>query len=192
MNKTIRDRILEAAEEIFSRFGFKKTTMDEIAESLHKAKGSIYYYFKNKEDVFKSILEKESSLLRNEIKKAIDSEVAVEKKLEAYLLIKIKMMKKVGVYYQALKDEYLAGYSFIQEIRKEHFKNELRIIKNILTEGMKRGVFDIKQIEVTATTIYTTFAAMEYSQLIGNKSGGIKPVKIDNLLHIIFNGLIKR
>ena len=186
MNSTIRDRILEAAEEIFSRFGFKKTTMDEIAESLHKAKGSIYYYFKNKEDVFKSILEKQSSLFRNEVKKAIDKEASVENKLEAYILTMIKMPEKLSIYYQALKDEYLSGYPFIKKIRRDHFRDELEIIKNILKEGIDRGVFEIKQIESTAVTVLSVLKGLE------NEQEGMMVIKSDNLLHVLCNGLRKR
>ena len=186
MDKKIRDRILEAAEEIFSRFGFKKTTMDEIAESLHKAKGSIYYYFKNKEDVFKSILEKQSSLLKNEVKKAIENEFEVEKKLEAYVLAEMKMLKQLSIYCQALKDEYLSGYTFIKKLRREHFRNELETVKNILKEGVHRGVFEIKQIESTAVTVLAALKGLE------NEQEGMMVVKSDNLLHILCNGLRKR
>lgn len=186
MNKTIRNRILEAAEEIFSRFGFKKTTMDEIAESLHRAKGSIYYYFKNKEDVFRSILEKQGALHREEIEKAIEREASVEKKLEAYMLTKMKILEKLSIYFQALKDEYLSGYKFIKEIRREHFRDELETVKNILKEGVDSGVFEIKQIESTAVTVLAALKGLE------NEQEGMMVVKSDNLLHVLCNGLRKR
>ena len=41
----IRDQIVSTAAQIFSRFGFKKTTMDDIAKGMRKGKSSIYYYF---------------------------------------------------------------------------------------------------------------------------------------------------
>ena len=44
-----RDKILNVANSLFSRFGFHKTSMDEIAKIARKAKGSLYYHFTNKE-----------------------------------------------------------------------------------------------------------------------------------------------
>jgi AcrR family transcriptional regulator len=57
----VRDLILERASKIFLKFGFKKTTMDEIASLLHKSKTSLYYYFKGKEEIFKSIVKKKKA-----------------------------------------------------------------------------------------------------------------------------------
>ncbi|HNX67284.1 MAG TPA: helix-turn-helix domain-containing protein, partial [Bacteroidales bacterium] len=53
-------KIVEIAREIFTRFGFKKTTMEEIAVASRKGKSSIYYYFTSKEDVFKAVVEREA------------------------------------------------------------------------------------------------------------------------------------
>jgi len=44
LEKDVREIIIEAARGIFARFGFRKTTMDEIAQLAHKAKSSIYHY----------------------------------------------------------------------------------------------------------------------------------------------------
>jgi len=43
--------IINSATKYFSKFGFHKTTMDEIAKHIHKAKGVLYYYFKGKEEL---------------------------------------------------------------------------------------------------------------------------------------------
>ncbi|RLD46369.1 MAG: TetR family transcriptional regulator, partial [Bacteroidetes bacterium] len=46
-----KDKILEVANKLFSRFGFHKTSMDEIARIARKAKGSLYYHFASKEEL---------------------------------------------------------------------------------------------------------------------------------------------
>jgi AcrR family transcriptional regulator len=45
----VKNSIVESATKYFSKYGFHKTTMDEIAKNIHKAKGVLYYYFKSKE-----------------------------------------------------------------------------------------------------------------------------------------------
>ena len=44
-----RETILKIAQEIFSKYGYKKTTLDDIANAVRKGKSSLYYYFKSSE-----------------------------------------------------------------------------------------------------------------------------------------------
>jgi len=65
------DRILSVAQTRFGLYGFEKTTMREIAEELNVSKGSLYYYFPDKENLYKAVVEKEQEeflkLFRNKI-----------------------------------------------------------------------------------------------------------------------------
>ena len=62
MKNSKQELIIEVAQKLFARYGFKKTTIDEIARLAHIAKGGIYYYFDSKEDIFRAVLEKENRL----------------------------------------------------------------------------------------------------------------------------------
>ena len=55
-----RYEIVEIAKDIFARFGFKKTTVEEIAKAARKTKSSLYYYFNNKEEIFQAVIEHEA------------------------------------------------------------------------------------------------------------------------------------
>ena len=57
----VRDKIIKIAALIFSKYGFSKTTVDEIAKAARKGKSTIYYYFKSKEDIFQAVVEKEAN-----------------------------------------------------------------------------------------------------------------------------------
>ena len=50
-----KNKIVSVATKLFGRFGFHKTSMDEIAKIARKAKGSLYYYFASKEELFKEV-----------------------------------------------------------------------------------------------------------------------------------------
>ena len=187
----MKDLILETASTIFSKLGFKKTTMDDIARAIHKVKGSIYYHFKSKEEIFKSIVEKESRLMKEEIIKAVEKETTPDKKLQAYVITRTQAFNRLKNYYSALKDEYLEHHHFIKEIRKEDLRDEIQTIKGILSEGVKKGFFEIKDIEVTVITILTALKGLEYPIVLNNKSNEIE-LNIDNFLEILFNGIRKR
>ena len=62
-----KDIIVSVANKLFSRFGFQKTSMDEIAKTARKAKGSLYYHFASKEALFKEVVSREMSVLKNQL-----------------------------------------------------------------------------------------------------------------------------
>ncbi len=81
--------ILVAAENIFSEHGYYQARMDDIAEAAELAKGTLYYYFKSKDEIFLHLLERESRRVYEEIQKRISEESsfleALAEALEFYL-----------------------------------------------------------------------------------------------------------
>ncbi|MEO0245016.1 MAG: TetR/AcrR family transcriptional regulator, partial [candidate division WOR-3 bacterium] len=69
-----KDLILKKAEQIFFENGYYKTKIDDIAKSAKVAKGTIYLYFKSKEDLFISIIEKNLGDFYNKIKEVSEKE----------------------------------------------------------------------------------------------------------------------
>ncbi len=67
-----RENILKIAREIFSKYGFKKTTLDDIANAVRKGKSSLYYYFESKEDLFQAVIMKEVDILGHELEIVIN------------------------------------------------------------------------------------------------------------------------
>ena len=51
-----KQEILKAASECFARFGYEKTTLDDIGKMVGLNKASLYYYYKNKEDIFAEVV----------------------------------------------------------------------------------------------------------------------------------------
>jgi len=81
--------ILVAAENIFSEHGYYQARMDDIAEAAELAKGTLYYYFNSKDEIFLHLLERESKRVHEEIQKRISEESsfleALEEAMEFYL-----------------------------------------------------------------------------------------------------------
>jgi len=185
-----KSEIVEVARDIFARFGFKKTTMEEIAKAMKKAKSSLYYYFKSKEEVFSMVIEQEANVLREKIEKAISQENTPQGKLRAYIITRMRGLKQLANFYSALKDEYLENYKFIEKFRRKYDEEEAQMIKRILNEGVESGVFDIKDIEMTTLAILITLKGFEAWVFQGNTRWTEKD--IDNLLEVLFHGIIKK
>ena len=189
--KDVREIIINVARGIFGRFGFRKTTMDEIAQAAHKGKSSIYHYFKSKEEIFQAVVEKESYVLKEEITKAIKQQDTPQKKLRAYVMTRMQILNRLANYYSALRDEYLEHYSFIEKLREKHLKDEVKMIKQILKKGVEQGIFSIENLELTAQAIVTALKGFEYPWIMENDVSKTKR-SVDSLLGTLFHGIITR
>lgn len=192
MNKDdFRIQIVDVAAVVFNRFGYKKTTMDEIAAQLGKGKSSIYYYFKSKEEIFEAVVEKEAMLLRSEVRKSIEKTSDPKEQIKNYVLTRMNIYKRVVNYNNALKDNILLHLQFVQEIRVRYEKYQVELVKKILADGVQSGAFDIADIGLAATGIVTALKGFQSPTLEELDDKDIEQ-KLDNLLGILFYGITKR
>jgi AcrR family transcriptional regulator len=184
-----RKKIIITAGQIFSRFGFKKTTMDEVAKALKIGKSSIYYYFKSKEEIFEAVVLNEANILRNELTTAIKSVESPVEKMEKYVFVRMKAFEKLSNYYNAIFDKNLDHFEFIERIREKYDREEIAILRLILYDGVRKRVFKVENSEYTALAIQTTLKGLEVP-LFWKK----REINIDNrlkaILGVLFNGIV--
>lgn len=187
----VKDAIVNVARHIFSRFGFRKTTMDEIAIASRKGKSSIYYYFASKEEIFKAVVEKEASIMKDELLKAHDEAESPAQKLKMHVLVRMRTMEKLANFYSAIKDDYLSHLDFIDKVRKKYDQEEIQMMENILIEGVEKGTFEIEDTALAATAIVTVLKGMEIPLFWGVEEQDVER-RLDHLIHILFHGVMKR
>ncbi|MBK9355839.1 MAG: TetR/AcrR family transcriptional regulator [Bacteroidales bacterium] len=186
----VKEAIVNVARHIFSRFGFKKTTMDEIAVASRKGKSSIYYYFSSKEDIFRAVVEKEASILKHDLVKATKDAGSPSQKLKIHVLVRMRSMEKLANFYSAIKDDYLSHLDFIDNIRKKYDHEEIQMMESILTEGVENGMFEIEDTSLAAIAIVTALKGMEIPLFWDVEEKDIER-RLDHLIHILFNGILK-
>lgn len=193
MNNTpdLKEIIINEAQNIFAKFGFKKTTMHDVAMSVNRGKSTLYYYFKSKEDMFKAVVDKESLYLKSELMKVCRKEETAQKKLREYIITRMRLISKLANFYTVLKDEYFNRYAFFEEIRKKHFADEIEMIKNILLEGINKKEFVIDNLELTSEAIIMSLKGFEYNWAVENDHTYVEKC-ITILLEVLFYGLLKR
>jgi len=188
----IRESIVNAAGDIFSKYGYKKTTMDDIALALGKGKSSIYYYFRNKEEIFQAVLEQEVILLKSKLQKAVNGKKHHKGKLKAYIITRMKGFESMLNFYNAVKNEYLAQFEFIERIRYGYDQEEIATVQGILEEGIEKGVFRIEDPFLASLAIVTSMKGFEIPLYIKGKKGQDIEPRIDKLLKMLFNGILKK
>jgi AcrR family transcriptional regulator len=188
----VRAQIVDVARKIFTRYGFRKTTMEEIAAASRKGKSSIYYYFPSKEDIFRAVVEKEASELKVQLAKTISTDDPPVDKLKAYILFRLHHVRTLGNFYAALNEEYLTHMGFILEIRKKFDQDELQAVREILEEGLADGSFQINNSKIGAIAIATMMKGLELPLLLSDDHKTDRGELLEDLIRVLFYGIIKR
>lgn len=186
-----REAILEIAQEIFSKFGYKKTTLDDIANAVRKGKSSLYYYFSSKEDLFQAVITKEVDILKQALEKVVFRSLDPEEKLREYILTKLTTFRQLANLYNALENDVTA-IGFIEEIKQKNANDEIRMIKRILIEGVRRDKFYIDDLNLTALGITTAIKGLEMPLTAGNYGTFDLITTVDSFVRILCYGIMKR
>jgi AcrR family transcriptional regulator len=186
-----RKKVVITAGQIFSRYGFRKTTMDEIARAMKMGKSSIYYYFESKEEIFEAVVLHEANLLRNELTTAIKAEDSPIDKMKNYVFVRMKAFEKLSNYYNAIFDKNLDHFEFIETIREKYDREELAILRLILYLGARKKIFNVINSEYTALAIQTTLKGLEVPLFWKKKELNIEN-RLNAILNVLFYGIVRK
>ncbi len=186
-----RESIVLASSEIFSRFGYKKTTMDEIARALNKGKSSIYYYFKSKEEIFEAVIDHEAQVLKDELSAVIKRSDDPERILRAYVKVRMSSFEKLSNYYNAIFNRDLDHFDFIEKQREKYDLMEIAFIRYILWRGVRSGHFNLKNTGLASLAVQTALKGLELP-LFWQKRNYILENRLDAIIDILFYGIVRK
>lgn len=185
-----RDKILKVASRIFGQYGFYRSTMDEVARTAHKAKGSIYYYFSNKEDLFREVVVGEMDVIKSSLQKVILEDKPATEMIKSYFLVRMDVMRKCVNYHQMLQADFAEKFEFLNEARKELEDFEVNLLTKILDKGVNVQNLEIHDVEKSAQVIVIAMKAFEVPFFLQNKIDEYEQTVIE-LLDLVFKGLGK-
>ncbi|MEI6884815.1 MAG: TetR/AcrR family transcriptional regulator [Bacteroidota bacterium] len=189
----VRESVLNVSQEIFSRYGYHKTTMDDIARAMGKGKSSIYYYFSSKDDIFRAVVEKELEALRMKIMSCLSSSDGPKEKLKSYVIQRMQGLRNLVNLYNVLRTEFISQREFTDKIRMKTDEEEIKIVKNILDEGVNDGMFQLEDTYLTSIAIVTALKGMEIPLVVGMKAGDNSlEQRLDRLIDVLFYGILTR
>ncbi len=135
--------IIDVASRLFEEKGFNTTTMDEIAAVAQKAKGSLYYHFKSKEELFAAVIDIELEKLRNHLKAIVDNKsMKAEDKIKMYFLTRMKILNDANCYKGALRLGMHTSNPHVRKVRETLEKAEKENLKRIIQQGISDGDFE--------------------------------------------------
>lgn len=135
-NNVRKDLILKVAKERFARYGFKKTTMDEIAADLRMGKPTLYYYYQTKEQIYEAVLKFEIEEFNKNLKEILeDKNLSLHEKLNLYFQAREKTFSdNSNLYYLQLDAVSLMHILDENSIYFELARKEVEFFKSLLSE----------------------------------------------------------
>ena len=187
-----REQIVKVSSEIFSKYGFRKTTMDEIAMASRMGKSTIYYYFNSKEEIFQAVVESEAMLLKERLKRIIVKRESPTDRLKAYILFRLHYVRTLSNFYAALNEETLSHLGFILEIRRNFEMEEQQLVGKILKEGMEDGIFQLSSSTIGAIAISTMMKGLELPLFLNEAHKSDREELLEDLIRVLLYGILKR
>lgn len=175
--------IIETAQKRFGLFGIEKTSMQDIADDLKLSKASLYYYFPDKESLYKAVIEKEQNEFIKEITEKVLSINEPDSLLREYVTTRLSYFRTL----LNLSRLRLEAYSDLKPVFREtmiQFKEkEKGIILKIFNDGINKEVFFIQDVDKTASLFLDLLKGLRISVVNDKKTLFIEDEEYDKLLY---------
>lgn len=152
MNKTKR-KIFETSMKLFAEKGYEATSVEDITATVGVAKGTLYYHFSSKEEIFNFLVVEGIKLLQNSVDIKTERFDNYLDKIKAIVLIEVKIIYKYEDLITILLSQ-LWGNEIINQTCKQHVYSYINKIETIVEEGMKRGEIKQGDPKAVAAEIY--------------------------------------
>jgi AcrR family transcriptional regulator len=159
----IREEILLGARDLFERFGFKKTTMEDIARQIGKSKSALYYYYKTKEEIFEAVVLNDIETTQNQVAEAVKKEESATKKFRIFFTSMLEGVKQKANKFSVFKSDLYENHFLFENIVKKRDSHVEELIKDILILGISQRevkMINNAEMDLWAKMINLTLKAM--------------------------------
>lgn len=163
--RSTRDAILDATDRLLARYGYKKMTIDDLAQEVGIGKGSVYLHFSSKEEIALSHIDRIIERLKKGLASIAARPIPADERLKLMLVERVLFrFDSVQHYSQSLNDLLAYIRPNLLERRKQYFEGEAKIFARVLEDGQTSGVFNIENSLDTARNMLTaTNSLLPYS-----------------------------
>lgn len=186
-------RIIEAAQALFSRYGLKKTSIEEIAKSAGLGKGTVYLYFRSKEEIFEAVVRNFGKVLTAQLEREIADVHTHTKKLEQYIMVRMRFMYdliKTNNVTAEVMSEAVCTPAMLR-VRDQFGSQQIALLKQIIDDGVAAGEFETSDSEVSAMAIFVAMDCLEKPWSFQGRQLAYED-KVKALIELYLVGLKKR
>lgn len=180
-----RERILVAAERIFARHGFFAAKVSDVAKEAGVADGTIYLYFKSKDDLLISLFERRMQQVNEHLREAIGGIESPRAQLETFIRTYLQLVHDEPTAVEVLTIELRQSSKFMKEYENPQFADFLRLLGGIIAAAQDKGeLADSIPAHIAARMIFGVLDELALAwvltkQSFGGGAAGTRPKKFD-------------
>jgi len=180
--------IKSAAKDLFFRFGFSKTSMEDIARQSGLAKPTLYYYYTNKQEIFSAVVIDEAGRFMDKVEQSLPSDLPADQKITLFFQLIYKGLKKYAAEMNRVPDLMYDSSPHGKPIVEAINKSFAEKLCPLLLAGKQQGLFDFKDENITTSSLVfmTDFLNLEWIRQHPEK---IRDQVVERMIEIILNGL---
>ena len=185
-----RERILRAAVAIFSRNGFFNSKVSDIARASGVADGTIYLYFKNKDDLLISLFEEKMGEVVSDIRERIVEGGNALEKLKIYIDNHMSLLEREADLVEVIQVELRQSTKFLKDYTPVRFLEYLDVLSGILEEGKRSGEFraDVN-VSVARRVVFGAMDELSRAFILSKKSKYHPSVTAPEVYRMLADGL---
>jgi len=184
-----REAILRAAIRVFAHNGYFNSKVADIAREAGVADGTVYLYFKSKEEILHSIFDRSMEEAIAEGRKLIENTTDPREKLRRIALLHLERLgadRDLAVVFQV---ELRGSTKFMEEFSAAGFAEYLGVIRSTIEEGQQAGMFRKElNAKVAAKVLFGALDEMATNWILSKKRYKLPPM-VDTVLDIFCNGV---
>lgn len=192
MPKT-KKKLIEVARQLFAKKGVESTTMNDIAEASEYGRRTLYTYFKNKADIYKTVIQSELESLYVSLEEVVKRDLPADDKLMLFTFNRLSAIKEVVRRNGTLRADFFRDIWRVENVRKEFDRKEIHYLETIMADGCQKGIFAINNISKTAELLHYALKGLEVPVI-----RGVLDLRFDRhedrevVASLIFKGLNKK
>jgi len=160
-----KEMILRAATDCFAKYGYGKTTLDNVGALVGLNKASLYYYYKSKESLFCDVIFRETEIFLDELHSKISQASTTEEKILKYLDERINYYKKVVNLHNLALDTVRKVEPVFFDVYDKVLVKEAEYLEGLIESGIREKEFKHADAKVIAQSIIEVSAGVRYRQV---------------------------
>lgn len=193
-SKTTREAILDATDLLLARYGYKKMSIQDLADEVGIGKGTIYLHFTSKEEIALSQIDRMIERLKQQLSDIASGKGTASAKLTKMLVLRVVYRcQSVHHYSYGINDLLAQLRTQLLERRRRYFEEEAMLLAGVVAEGQSNGEFAAGNELVLARALVTATNSLLPYSLSAYELGDLKTIERETktVADLLIRGLKK-
>lgn len=186
-----RQILVDVARQLFAKDGKDNVTMNDIATASQKGRRTLYTYFRNKNEIYHAVIEKEIKLMQEKLQEVLDQNLTPDQKLISFMFVHLRAAKEALTRNGSLRADFFRDIYEVEYTRRRLDVWEVNQLKMILDEGVECEEFEPMDTQLTAQLVLYSLKGIEQPYFRDRISEHIENRQID-IIRFLYRGFSNR